>query len=362
MDSRRYLSTFAVFSLVLLRLVIGWHFFGEGSKKLEYDRHDGTLRLAPSFSAEGFLTQAKGPLAKLFHSQAPDDHGFRELLAVPRQNVVPTADQAAEQARWRADYDRRRAEAAKAGGEVPIEFPPSAPYHAWAARIADDWRAIRDDVKAVSGLTDAQKKQADEAFTTGLQQVADYLAGEAEAITEYQHELWRLQTWRSRPEAGDVPFYDERIANKAAQTGGKPPAWLNQVGELEAGFLDDLRGILTTEQRGMELTTAAFEDALSDSRHDRLRIVDVSVTVLTVGVGICLLLGFCTRLAAIVGALFLLTVVASQPAWLPDAAPTISQWIELPALLVLAGTGAGRWAGLDYFIYALFHRGHDAES
>jgi uncharacterized membrane protein YphA (DoxX/SURF4 family) len=324
---------------------------------LEYDRHEGKLRLAPSFSAEGFLTQAKGPLAKLFHSQAPDDHGFRELLAVPRQNVPPTSEQTAEQSRWRADYERRRAEAAKAGGDVPIEFPPSAPYHDWAVRIADDWRAVRDDVKAVSGLTDAQKERADEAFTSRLQQVADYLAGEAEAITEYQHEMWRLQNWRSSPEAGDMPFHDERIATKVAETGGKPMAWVNQVREFEAGFLDDLRGILTTEQRGFALTTAAFDDALTDSRHERLRVIDVAVTGLTVGVGICLLLGFFTRLASIAGALFLLAVIASQPAWLPDAAPTLSQWIEFPALLVLAGTGAGRWAGLDYFTYALFHRG-----
>jgi hypothetical protein len=30
--------------------------------------------------------------------------------------------------------------------------------------------------------------------------------------------------------------------------------------------------------------------------------------------------------------------------------------IEFAGLLVLAGTGAGRWLGLDYFTWALFHR------
>ena len=50
------------------------------------------------------------------------------------------------------------------------------------------------------------------------------------------------------------------------------------------------------------------------------------------------------------------SVIASQPPWLAESVTTMPQCIEFAALLVLAGTGAGRWAGLDYFTYALFHR------
>jgi uncharacterized membrane protein YphA (DoxX/SURF4 family) len=69
-----------------------------------------------------------------------------------------------------------------------------------------------------------------------------------------------------------------------------------------------------------------------------------------------------TRIAAVVGALFLLGVILSQPPWLSDTAPTMFQIIEFVALLVLAGTGAGRWAGLDYFTYVLFHRNREPET
>jgi hypothetical protein len=31
-------------------------------------------------------------------------------------------------------------------------------------------------------------------------------------------------------------------------------------------------------------------------------------------------------------------------------------YIEMAGLLVLAGTGAGRWFGLDALVYAMFHR------
>jgi uncharacterized membrane protein YphA (DoxX/SURF4 family) len=359
MDSRRYLSTFAVVALVLLRLVIGWHFFGEGGEKLKYNRHSRQWQMV--FSADGFLSQAQGPLARLFRSQAPDDHGYRELLAMPQENAPRTSEQSAERAQWQAEYNRRRADAQKAGDEVPIEFPPAAQYGDWAERIATDWRTIRDDVKTVAGLTDEQKTRADQALNQRLQELADYLASEESAIAEYRHELSRLENWRSAPEAGDVPFHDERITTKAAETKSQPAAWVNRVREIKAAYRDDLSQILTAEQRGAATTAAEFDKAISDSQEESLRIVNLAVTALVLGVGICLLLGFFTRLASIAGALFLLSVVATQPPWLAESQETMPYCIEFAGLLVLAGTGAGRWMGLDYFTWALFHRNRGEE-
>jgi uncharacterized membrane protein YphA (DoxX/SURF4 family) len=352
-DRRRYLGSFAIMALVMLRLVIGWHFFREGTQKLQYDRRNGTFRLA--FTSEGFLNQAKGPLAFLYRAQAPDVHGWQEHLAA-RENLPPSEEQAAEQVRWQAADDRRRAEAVKKGEVATVEFSPFTPYYSWAERISQDWRATLDKFKAIPALNDEQRSKAEAALQARLQQLKDYLASEAEAIGEYRHELWRLEKWRKAPEAGAVPFHDQRIATKAAETSGRVAAWINQVKAFDTDFLNDLRSLLTTEQRQLALTTTAVEEALSDPRQNSLRVVDISVTVLTIGVGICLLLGMFTRLAALAGALFLLAVIGSQPPWLPDAAPTMPNVIEFFSLLVLAGTGAGRWAGLDFLTYALFHR------
>jgi uncharacterized membrane protein YphA (DoxX/SURF4 family) len=99
-----------------------------------------------------------------------------------------------------------------------------------------------------------------------------------------------------------------------------------------------------------------MDKAITDPRENRLHVLNIVVTALTITVGICLLLGFFTRLAAMVGVLFLFGVIASQPPWLYDALPTMSQVIEFAGLLVLAGTGAGRWLGPDFFTYALFNR------
>jgi len=355
-DNRRYLGTFAVLSLVLLRLVIGWHFFREGTKKLEYDRRDGELSLAADFTSEGFLSQAKGPLAPLYLGQVAADHGWRDLLAVPHRNAPVTEDEAAEQTKWLADYGRRQAADEKKGGPLLIEFAPFLGYHEWATRISDDWRAVLNDVKLVPGLKDEQKKAAEAAYTARMQQLATYLAGEGDAIASYRHDLWRLENWRDAPEAGDVPFHDARIVAKTAETSGKAAAWVSEVRNIEAGYYDDLRRVLAAKEQSDAKTAAAVDDAITGSQGTRLHAIDVAVTWLTVGVGVCLLLGLFTRLASVAGALFLASVVASQPPWLMDAAPTMPQIIEFAGLLVLAGTGAGRWLGLDYFFYALFNR------
>jgi thiosulfate dehydrogenase [quinone] large subunit len=56
------LSRSAMIALTILRVVVGWHFLYEGIAKL-------TL---PSWSAAGYLKQARGPFAEWFRSLAGD--------------------------------------------------------------------------------------------------------------------------------------------------------------------------------------------------------------------------------------------------------------------------------------------------
>ena len=85
---------------------------------------------------------------------------------------------------------------------------------------------------------------------------------------------------------------------------------------------------------------------------------------MTVGlsaIGLCLLLGFCTRLAALGGAIFMVNVVLSQFPWptvYPYAPEVVGHsmvvskdTVELLALLLLVVLPAGRWGGLDWFIW-----------
>ncbi len=56
------LSTAQMVTVVVLRVLIGWHFLYEGLSKLTSD----------GWSAKGFLLQARGPLAEVFRWMAAD--------------------------------------------------------------------------------------------------------------------------------------------------------------------------------------------------------------------------------------------------------------------------------------------------
>jgi uncharacterized membrane protein YphA (DoxX/SURF4 family) len=358
-DYRRQLGAGAVIALVILRLAIGWHFFREGLGKLAYD--EGTRQYHVAFSAESFLAQAKGPWAAKFRAWAPNVHDWLALLEVPRQKHELTAEEAAQQSKSQAEYNERLAQASKNGGTSSVEFPPVAPYRDWAARIVEDWKLILSNVTAIPALTEEQRHRAAEIFAQRTQQLSDYLATQTDAITDNQHELWRLDGWRAMPEAADVPYQQKRIATKAAETTAAATPWVNQVRDFEQKFIDDLREILTPEQRAQAITKQSLDTALTSPKQARLNRLNVGVTILTIGVGACLLLGCFTRLASLAGALFLLAVVATQPPWIADAAPAYNQIVELAGLLVLAATGAGRWLGLDYLTYRLFSRSRASE-
>jgi uncharacterized membrane protein YphA (DoxX/SURF4 family) len=330
-DRRRQLGGFAILALVLLRLSTGWHFFSEGLEKIERDSTTGRYRV--TFSAAGFLSQAKGPLADVFHGLMPDGHGWQELLAVPHQNRPLTAEETKVAATHK-------------------------PYQDWTDRIVADWQAILDKAAAVPVLTEDQIQQAKATFELRQQELKDYLAGESSAIAEYQHELWRLGEWRAKPEATSVPFQEERIAKKAAETSAAAKPWVAQVELLDQSYVADLREILKPEPQANKTTASAIDRALTSPEQARLNWVNLAATCLTIGVGTCLLLGLFTRLSALAGAVFLLSIIATQPPWLATAEPTIYQTVEIAGLLVLAGTGAGRWLGLDYFSWALFCK-HD---
>ena len=331
MDNRRYLGGFAILALVLLRLATGWHFFSEGLSKIERDSTTGEFRM--TFSAAGFLSGAKGPLADSFQAMAPNGHDWKTLLAVPHQNKVNTDEEA------KAAADR-------------------VPYKAWAERIEHDWEAMLNEVRAVPGLTEDQLAAATAAFEIRKDELEDYLESEGAAIAEYQHELWRLDQWQLKPEAANLPFEEERVAKKAADTTAKARAWVAGVAALESQFVADLRAINLPDQK-TNITADALESATTTPDEASLHRVNLAATLLTIGVGICLLLGLFTRLAAVAGAVFLLSVIATQPPWLATAEPTYYQTVEMAGLLVLAGTGAGRWLGLDYFSWALFNRSSD---
>ncbi|HEX6962038.1 MAG TPA: DoxX family protein, partial [Lacipirellula sp.] len=192
------------------------------------------------------------------------------------------------------------------------------------------------------------------------QQLADYLAGQASDIVEWRHELWRLEQMEASPGAQSVPHEQERIAEKRAETTAASSPWLAQVRAIERDLHDDLRDILNADQVNDPAVMESYDTLPADNQARSLHWMNIAITSLVIGVGVLLMLGLFTRLAAAGGILFLVSVLAAQPPWIAAPAgpidPSYYQLVEIAGLMVLFASRAGRWAGLDYFISALTRR------
>ncbi|RIK72424.1 MAG: hypothetical protein DCC67_19310 [Planctomycetota bacterium] len=350
---RRRVVWGSVLALVLLRLCVGWHFYREGTKKLDYDPHTG--RLSVSFSAEPFFRMAVGPVADIVKDRLPNVYNWERYLAVPRQARPSTIEELEARQKWDREYAARRKAAADKKETPPVEFPPYSPYYAWADRIDQGWRKALERFTSISGLTDQQKSAAKERLEFRRQQLADYLAEQNDAIAEWEHELWRLEQMKADGGAVDLPFLGTRIEEKQAETTAASAAWIAQVQEIEQAFRNDLRGLLSEEQSADASVASAVDAALRDENDRKLHFMNVAVTVVVTGVGVLLLVGLFTRAASVLGIGFLLSVMATQPPWVPGANNPVFyyQLVEIAGLVVLVASGAGRWAGLDVFIHRL---------
>jgi len=144
----------------------------------------------------------------------------------------------------------------------------------------------------------------------------------------------------------------------------------SELGRLADPELAGQRGqIITAPKRGLFPDNPLIQIQIPEVRipvvdagiKSRLHVLDWAVTFGLTAIGLCLMLGFCTRLAALGGALFLVNVVLTTypvPGVYPEIPSFVGNFmfvskdmVELLALLVVAAVPAGRWGGLDFFLW-----------
>lgn len=276
------LGKFGVLSLLMLRLVVGWHFFKEGAKKLQ----------DPEFSSKFFLQEATGPLASRYHNLVPDRYG-REML----------------------DDERRIAR----------------------------WTNFQKSFSVAARWDTATTKRAEKILADQIATLKEYYRSRAADLTELQADIQRMEGLDASARSGEVEFESAWRKKRWKELQGDLTSWSKELTAMDQALETGLRELLPTDNKGTPAPSL---------KHGGKTWVDASVTWLTLLVGACLMLGCCVPLASLAGCLFLLSVMASQPFWVPDAVTTYSyyQAVEIAALLVLAGTCAGRFAGFDYFL------------
>lgn len=339
--------------LVALRVGLGFHFFYEGVWKIKH---------ADEFTAEPFLSQAKGPIAPLFYAMLPDINGRQRLqrdLKFERISLKQLESEAGKglvDSLFGAKADRNRKIVV---GRQPVV---AARWEALRQRFVDHFGATAPGARSPGDAGGPKNIDLDAAsrrvLAERLGELAIYLGEHQQAIAAYFDALDRFEQDPQRNDATD--FQKQRRWDTMQQLRAEAAEWFRQIEGREKTLEDSLYRLIDTEFVSVKGRVPASWNPL---RWSRIEQINFAVTWALTAIGLCLLLGLCTRPAALGGAAFMLFVVMTQPAWPtiypPDPAVVghallvNKDFIEMLALLVVASTAVGRWAGLDYFLGTL---------
>ncbi len=250
-----------------------------------------------NFTSKYFLMQSKGPLAPLFHDLVPDRFG---VAALDRQETLK------------------------------------------------QWKDYQSRVAAAFGFDEKQQASAQKQLERRRRQLNNYLDGLGPDLEEHLLEVKQWQEASHQPIAA-VAFQQQRLWEQEMELTQKPTGWVKGVRAISADFQADMLALAKKGQR------AAIVPLVPASTKTW---VDHAVTGVTVGVGVLLLLGLFTRLASLVGAGFLCSVLATQPFWVEGAELGYAyyQLVEVFVLLLFATMGAGQFWGLDFFLNRVWAR------
>ncbi len=261
----------------------------------------------PVFSSEEYLRASNGPFAPYF------------------RNLIPDVDSKAK-----LDLDR----------------------------IKDGWATEVDRVTSHYGFDDDQKKKA-EAIRVDRVKVADawFQAPEnREKVKKYLDELDEVEAVEANPKALD---YERENAWKDRRTvEGQRKDLVKEVDPWSSTFRDALVKLAKDDQ--VERAGAYAPPWGQLEILDRVTMYSLSA------VGLCLMLGLFTPLAALGGAALLLNFYLSMPPWpgLPESPKLEGHYrfvnknlVEMFACLALASTPSGLWVGLDAILFGWIGRG-----
>jgi len=384
--------------IVLLRVGIGWHFLYEGVIKFDP---------AKGFSSEGFLGFAKGPPAELYYWMLPDLDGvqrleigevesgrfnaddtpilvptfvvyenawkeyFKEYLAEcsPHVNVEDAAEIISMNIAGLAEWLVQKQLLSEEEGESIARMN--------VAQISEWERPGRDDSDA---LSNAKKiVRAKRIFDRYLVSLRTDASDENEEVRVFKESRERFLELRNTVR-NTTSFEQERRWRMMMGFRAEAGYWIRKFDQMGNSLQSELGRSVDLQLAGQSgaIVTAPERELIPSHPllehfgiqytippnpyiNSRMEAMDLAVKVGLSAIGLCLILGFCTRLACLGGAAFLINVVLTT--WpVPGVYPPIPEVagssmfvskdvVELLALLMLAMVPAGRWGGLDYFLW-----------
>ncbi len=307
----------AVFLLVVLRIAIGWHFFYEGIHKFD-ERH--------GFSAKGFLGVAKGPTAPLFFMMLPDLSGEQRLV------IDTVKDEKGKDVKTFIEYENA-------------------------------WNTFKERFLARHELNDDQKKKIDVIFNQYLTSLRDGAADVGPEVAAWRKSMERFHE-RNAEIRNDTQYEQKRRWDEMMGYRKEADGWINMLDGMSTGLQSDMARVVSPQlagEGGQIVTQPEKAWVPNPIVSTHMRTLDLAVTWGLTAIGLCMILGFCTRLACLGGVAFLFNVFLTTwpvPGVYPELPDMIGHFlyiskdvIELIAMLALAAMPSGRWGGLDYFLW-----------
>jgi uncharacterized membrane protein YphA (DoxX/SURF4 family) len=348
---------FFLLSILILRLVVGAHFFYEGITKLK----------SGNFTSKYFLLEARGPWSQFFQRFLDDPNGITRLCLKTETPLSPTS--------------------------AELSDPQISPAFTFMI-----WRDFADQILTRAQLQKAPLQAATQSRLDQLQREAQKTSdlNHRESLTEViEQEKSRLRLVNEFPSSVDFilaehqkllqEFLDdnqteliayfgsqERLVG-SARDGQNREAAAQQVASLR----EQVDSVRLDRQRKFQAWTTQVE-AIWNSLENQLnelerrldqnlsptslhrpfaqpyswqKTIDRTIPWFDTLVGALLIVGLLTRSASLAAAGFLASVIATQPPWIPGASPTILYLVELSGCLVLCTAAAGRIGGLDYILH-----------
>lgn len=355
-------------SVMLLRIVVGYHFFTEGTAKLQSDS---------KFTSKYFLAGAKGPFAHLFKDMLEDADSSQRLCVVKESKdggeVTFKIDHSLTILLWN-DFLNKATEVYDLGSqewqdELAKKYEKLGEQirEARAAKSSSVDPAVleleRKSIKNKIAKLQTQRRDGEAILKKHTDELIDWLTVNEVELVGHFASAGRLDGFeRDGENRADASLYVDSLRGQVdtirIDRNKDVSKWTSQVNAIWDSYEQQIQGLAIEEQvsaKGAITAHRPFDEPYSFSR-----IVDKVIPWFDTIIGISLILGLFTRCSSLAAGLFLLSVVMSQPPWIPDADPkVIFYMIEMFACAVLFATGAGRFGGLDFFLSPSVYRSHD---
>jgi uncharacterized membrane protein YphA (DoxX/SURF4 family) len=340
---------------MLLRIVVGYHFYKEGTNKLKN-----------GFTSKYFLAGAKGPFAPYFRGMLDDPDGLRKLCVKESKTSDGekrySVDPETTFLLWNEFIDESTSRFGFGSPDLIEHLAGEREKLAEQIQTARAEKNASVDTLELERLREkyandilkirSQPAEAQKIYESHMEQLGYWLdENEIEIVSHFSTANRADGFDRDGVNREQVAIYVDSLRGQVDTIKGdrkkKLAGWSAEVTSMWDSLENQINALAVTDQIGERGAYKMFRHY--DQETSFVKYVDMIIPWFDTIVGVLLIIGLFSRFASLAAALFLISVILTQPPWIPGTEPTYFYFIELMALLVIFALSAGRMGGLDYF-------------